>query len=520
MILHNGTIYTEPDPKSRVQAMAIWNGRVLDVGSDSDILRLKARSVKVVNLQKRIVIPGLSDSHIHLLSFGLLLRTLDLAGKRSISEIRKAVGRAAGEKPPGSWITGRGWDQERLAEHRFLDRDDLDGFRSHAVYLKRICGHVAVANELALTRAGIDKDTPDPEGGEIVRDSATGLPTGLLKEKALEMVEGSIPRSEEETRAALTIAAKKLLRLGLTSLHCIIEDALELRVLHLLKNRGQIPQSIYAILPVKLLDSAVSMGLAADRPGNGFRIGGVKVYLDGSLGARTAALSEPYADEPRSVGMLRMKDKELAEVVEKASGSGLQVCVHAIGDRAVETAVKALEMAPRSGSARRARHRIEHASLAPPPLFRRMRRAGIVASVQPRFIYSDSWAERRLGSRRLRYLYPFRSMLRAGLNVAAGSDCPVEDPDPFQGIWSAVTRPGLLPNERLSVGEALAAYTTSSAFASFSGTDAGTLRPGKVADLAVLDRDPFAVEPGDLSKIRVQATIIAGKVYNRKSSAF
>ncbi len=511
LILYNGRIYPHPEGRVRAEAVAVWNGRVTDIGSDRDILRLRARSVETVDLRQRVVIPGLSDSHIHLLGYGMLLRTLNLNGKGSIQEVQRAVARVARTRYPNSWVVGRGWDQEKLRERRFLDRNDLTQFGSHAVFLKRICGHVGVANRLALSFAGIGKDTPDPDGGEIVRDPATGEPTGLLKEKALELAESSIPRSEEETRAALVDAARRLLRLGLTSLHCIIEDPQELRVLHSLKDQEKIPQSIYAILPLNLLDSAVSMGLATERGNGGFRVGGVKVYLDGSLGARTAALSEPYSDDPSSVGMLRMDAGQMDEVAEKASRSGFQLCIHAIGDRAVETAVMAVEKMEKSRVAKGLRHRIEHSSLTPLRLLARMRKCGIVASVQPRFIYSDNWAEQRLGSRRVHHLYPFRSMLRAGLFLAAGSDCPIEDPDPFEGVWSAVVRPGLASDERLTVGEALAAYTTGSAYASFSETEQGTLEPGKRADMAVLNADPFSCDPDALRKIRVVRTILGGK---------
>ena len=254
LILHNGRIYPRTDCRVQAEAVAVWNGRVTDVGSDSDILRQRARQVEVIDLRGSTVIPGMSDSHIHLLWYGMLLQTVDLAGKRSVKEVQKAVGVSARRHPRNRWIVGRGWDQEKLREHRYLNRADLNQFGSHPVFLKRVCGHMAVANDRAFSLSGIGMNTPDPEGGEIVRDPVTGEPTGLLKESAIGLVERAVPRSEAKVRSALVEAARRLLTLGLTSLHCIVEDALELRVLHQLKIEGRIAQSIYAILPLGLLD--------------------------------------------------------------------------------------------------------------------------------------------------------------------------------------------------------------------------------------------------------------------------
>jgi len=512
LILHNGRIYPRADGRVKAEAVAVWNGRVTDVGSDSDILRQRARSVEVIDLRRSAVVPGMSDSHIHLLWYGMLLRTVDLAGKRSVKEVRNAVELSTRHRPRDGWIVGRGWDQEKLREHRYLNRVDFNQFGSHPVFLKRVCGHVAVVNDRALSLSGIGMDTPDPLGGEIVRDPVTGEPTGLLKESAIGLVERAVPTSEAEVGNALVEAARRLLRLGLTSLHCIVEDALEFRVLHQLKNEGRIAQSIYAILPLGLLDEAVGMGMTGDRGSNGFRVGGFKVYLDGSLGARTAALFEPYSDESGALGMLRMTVSDLAEAAERVSQSGFQLCAHAIGDRAVEAAVAALERTARRGRGGSLRHRIEHASITSPRLIARMKRAGVVASVQPRFIYSDSWAGKRLGPRRVRHLYPFRSMLDAGLKLAFGSDCPVEDPNPFEGVWSAVARPGLSPSQSLSVPEALACYTTGAAFASFSEADHGTLGSGKMADMVVLDRDPFNSSYDALRRVKAVQTFVGGRL--------
>ena len=512
LILFNGTIFTRPDSRARTEAVAVWNGRVTDVGRDRDVLRLRARSVKTLDLRQRVVIPGLSDSHVHLLGYGKFLRTLDLTRTRSVQQLHRVVAKAAKRLPKKAWVTGRGWDQENLKEHRFLNRQDLATFTSHPVFLRRICGHVAVANDLALSLARISRETRDPEGGEIARDPLSGEPTGLLKESAVELVERSIPETDSNIKESLIYAAQRLLRLGLTSLHCIVENSAELKILHSLKNEGKIKQSIYAILPLGLLDQVSAMGLTGDRRAGEFRTGAFKVYLDGSLGARTAALSEPYSDDPSNVGMLRLDFDQIIDAIEKASSSGFQLCAHAIGDRAVEAAVSAFEKTLSPAESRPLRHRIEHCSLTRLSLIRRMRRAGLVASVQPPFIYSDSWASERLGSRRVGSLYPFRSMLRAGLNVAFGSDCPADNPNPFKGLWAAAARPGSTPSQRLSVSAGLACYTYGSAFASFSEGETGTLEPGKRADMVLLDRDPFTCGLNALRNTRVIETVVNGRI--------
>ncbi len=511
LILHNGRIYPEADRPNRVEALAVWKGRVFQLGSDREILKLRARSVEVVDLKGRVVVPGLSDSHIHLLGYGTLLRTLDLNGTRSIGDIQKAVKAAAEKRPGASWILGRGWDQERLGEARYPNRDDLDIAGPRPVLLKRICGHVGVANSPALALAGIDRDTRDPEGGEIQRDLASGEPTGVLKERALELVQKAVPQDEEEAAAAIITAAKRLAGLGLTSLQCIVEDQFEFRLLRRLKDEGKIPQSLYAVLPLSLLNAAIAMGLSTEKGEAGFRVGSVKLYLDGSLGARTAALIEPYDDETGSVGMLTMAGADLERVVQDAASSGFQLSIHAIGDRAVEQAMRAIQKANSLDGRGGLRHRIEHSSLTPLSLLSSMRKGRVVCSVQPRFIYSDSWALKRLGPRRIRHLYPFSSMLREGVSLAFGSDAPAEDPNPFEGTWSAVTRPGLPPDERLTVRQAFACYTKGSAYASFSEAYSGTLEPGKRADMVVVDRDPFTCEPAELRNVHPLATFVEGR---------
>jgi predicted amidohydrolase YtcJ len=279
-----------------------------------------------------------------------------------------------------------------------------------------------------------------------------------------------------------------------------------------LKREHKVPQSIYAIIPANLVDGLASQGVSREESEDTFRVGGVKLYLDGSLGARTAALNEPYQDDPTSSGMLVMSHEELRKVALKARESAFQLCIHAIGDKAVDLAVQVLGDTFGTEGCRRLRHRIEHSSIVSEKSMKEMRRLGIIASVQPRFVYSDQWANDRLGPRRLPELYPFSSMGRAGIMLTAGSDCPVEDPNPFEGIWSAVARPGLNREEQLTLDEALVAYTKNPSYASFSEEIRGTLNPGNAADMVVLDQDPFESSPEALRHTKVLSTIIDGKV--------
>jgi len=465
----------------------------------------------MLDLHGNVALPGLSDSHIHLMGLGMLMRMLDLSVSRSILEIQKMLAKAASTKQRDEWILGRGWDQEKLRERRYPNRSDVD-IVPNPLFLRRICGHIAVANSSAFSKAGIDQQTSDPFGGEIERDT-DGKPTGILKERALELVSKSIPNDEKEARQAIITASTKLLAHGVTAVHCIIENALEFGLIQSLKKEGKIAQTINAILPLSMLDQVSSLKPEPGKWQDSFRVGGLKIFLDGSLGARTAALGSTYKDEPGSSGILTTSAEQLSSLVERTRDYELQLCFHAIGDKAVELAVATLDRVLGRQECNESRHRIEHASLVPPTLIQRMAELGLVASIQPRFIYSDNWAEKRLGTERIRYLYPFKSMLQAGIHMAAGSDAPSDDSSALEGLWSAVSRPGLTPDERLTMSEALSCYTAGAAYASFSEANEGTLEPGKWANMTILNGDPFELPSSMVRKLRVVQTIVRGKVY-------
>ena len=485
----------------------ISDGKILRTGSSREILNLASRRVEKIDLRKRAVIPGLTDSHIHLGNYAMMLASVDLSNVRSITSIKSLLKEAASKHSSRIWILGRGWDQEKLREKRYPNKHDLEPI-PNPVFIRRVCGHIGVANSTALSTAGIVKETADPEGGVINRERGSNEPNGILKERAIDLITRAIPRNKSDLRQLLPLACKNLLKMGLTSLHCIIEDITEFAAIKALKREGKIVQTIYPILPVKNSIEYFSKSVQKHRsPGEGRSL---KIYLDGSLGARTASLSKPYNDDPDNSGMLTTSHREFLEIAESAKELELQLCIHAIGDNAVHVALQTLKQVFGAKHCKRFRHRIEHASLTSAPLRSEMRQLGVIASVQPRFIYSDTWAAKRLGNQRAHQLYAFKSMLGQGIPIASGSDCPVENPDPFEGIWSAVTRPDMNPNQVLTVNQALETYTRGPAYASFSESNKGSLDSGKTANMLILDRDIFECRADNLSDVKVVSAITDG----------
>ncbi len=445
------------------------------------------------------VLPGFTDAHAHLMSLGLSLRTLDLRGVGSVEELKRRVAEAARELGPGAWILGRGWDQEEFREGRWPTRWDLDeAAPSNPVLLLRVCGHAAVANTLALATAGITDSTPDPPGGLIER--AGGRVTGVLKESAVQLVLSAAQRGsgEELVRAG----AEALLASGVTCVHAMSVGGEELRALAALAEGGGLRIRVRAYLDA---------GVPDPRPlsvGN-LMVVGLKAFADGSFGARTAALREPYSDEPGNSGLLLMDRGAIASALEGARRRGLQLAVHAIGDRALEEVVEAARLAGAGGL------RVEHASLAPPDLAEGLAELGLPVSAQPRFVLSDWWIVSRLGGR-ARWAYPFRSLLSRGVTLAFSSDAPVEPCNPWEGVYAAVTRGAAegLPAARLWAGEAL---TTEEAVRCYTetahritGERLGRLSVGYPADFVVVDRDPLALPPAELRGVRVLATFVGG----------
>jgi predicted amidohydrolase YtcJ len=516
-----------------VEAVAIANGRILAAGSDEEIRVYAGPNTAVVDLKGRLVVPGLTDSHVHFIQGGFQLLSVDLKDARSEEEFVRRIADRARTLPPGRWMQGGDWDEEAWPSERLPNRWLIDPVTPRTpVFISRYDGHAVLANSLALELAGVTKNTPDPAGGVIVRDPKSGEPTGVLKDEAQELVAKVIPRpSESEMEEALRAALKEAARVGLTSVHDITlgpeawngDFTGEIELLRRAELEGWLTCRIYAITPIAQWKNLAAAGISHDMGSDFLELGAVKAFADGSLGSRTAWMFKPYDDDPGNSGLqmpLMAPPSKMEELSRQADKAGIQVCTHAIGDRAVSTLLGIYE---RLGGEHPATHRfrVEHAQHVRPEDFARFGKLGVVASMQPYHAIDDGrWAEKRIGHGRARSSYAWRSMLDAGAVLAFGSDWPVAPLDPILGIYAAVTRAtldgrnpgGWFPEQRLTVEEALRAYTRGSAYAAFQEKDKGTISLGKLADVVVLSEDLFRIPPERIKDARVEITIVGGRV--------
>lgn len=502
----------------RPDALLIQHGRILAAGSAED-LRRAAPTARTLDLRPATLTPGLVDAHIHLVEWALFRRDVDLTAAASPEQAAHLVARHAGRG--SAWIRGRGWNPHRWATaptRELLDR----AAPGRPVALQSHDMHALWVSTAALELAGIGPDTPDPEGGRIVRD-AEGRPTGLLLERAAELVVRGIPPvSDADAEAALLDAQAELHRHGITAVHCLpnihVTGPDPLPLLESLRARDLLRLRVLVHLPVASLDDAIRVGLRSGFGGEWIRIGAVKMFLDGALGSRTAWLREPYVGST-SRGIEVMPADEFRETVRRAANAGIASVVHAIGDAAVSRAIDVLSDPAVRGPA--LPHRIEHVQLCPPERFADLGAAGIIASVQPCHLITD-WraAERHWGADRCRGAYAFRSLREGGAVLAFGSDAPVEPVDPRRGLFAAVARQdlegepsgGWFPDERLTAADALRAYTAGPAFAAGLAGRLGTLAPGAAADFAAWDEDPLELDAPALLRLRCLATAVGGSL--------
>jgi predicted amidohydrolase YtcJ len=510
-IFLNGNIVTLDPTRPSAQAIAVYGDRIVAVGNNLEIEQLAGPDTNRIDLKRTTALPGFIDTHTHLIQYGLSLSKLDLRHVRSIEELKSLVSSKARQASP--WILGLGWDQEKFSEKRYPQRHDLDeASPSKPVMLWRVCTHICVVNSKALQIAHVDSRTPDPDGGVIDRDD-TGEPTGILRENAVELIERNIPEPTlEEYEKAIHEACERAAVAGLTSVHCVLDSQLELRALLSLRKKGQLPIRFYVLIRASHLKTCRQLGLSTGFGDEWLRLGAVKIFTDGSLGARTAAMETPYADDPSNRGVTIYTQEQLDRIIEEAQDSGFQVAVHAIGDRAVRMLLESAERAKSRLHSRELRPRIEHASVLNPDLIRRLKELELIVTVQPHFVVSDFWTEERLGPERARLAYPFASLLKAGLIVVGSSDCPVEPLAPLLGIEAAVNRRG---PEALRAEDAIALYTRNAAYASFEEDLKGSITPGKYADLVVLESDPRKVAPSDISETAVLMTMVGGETIHR-----
>jgi predicted amidohydrolase YtcJ len=523
-IFVHGDIYTGT-PGQRAQAVAVRGDRIVAIGSDAHIRKLKGKHTQVVDLGGHFVMPGFNDAHVHLANAGFEKLHVELAGVRSLAEMQERIAVSAKATPAGEWITGRGWDHTLWPGQKLPTRQDLDQVTGdHPAIFTRVDGHISVANSAALKFAGLTASTPDPAGGKIDRDPQ-GEPTGILRETAEDDLFAKVPPpSLVQRRRALEIALTDAAQWGITSAqdYSTWEDLL---VFEDLEREGKLSLRVAEWLPfsapLELLQTHRSHHAQSD---NLLRTTMVKGFMDGSLGSRTAALQGPYADDPGNSGLPRYDQSRLNQMAVERVRAGFQLGFHAIGDRAVEMALQAFAEAERDARergefpARGFRFRVEHAQVTTPEQVQRFRELGAIASMQPSHLLTDMrWAEARLGQERAAHSYAWKEFLDAGVPLAFGTDYPVEPITPFRGLYAAVTRRSedgkqvYFPGERLTIEQAIAAYTAGPAYAEFAEREKGTLAPGMLADFVVLDRDVTRVEPAAILKTQVLRTVVGAK---------
>jgi len=528
LILLDGRVYTMDEEQPLAEAVAVRGGRILAVGDNAAIRTMAGAETVVLDMQGRMVLPGFTDAHIHLVHYGLSLTQVQLDNVPSLQEAVARVAERAQKAKPGEWIRGWGWNRNLWPGAPFPTKWDLDPVTPYnPVYLYSKDGHAAWVNSLALQLAGITADTPDPPGAQLERDAQTGEPTGLLKEdaamKMVERVAGTVSLSEKVD--AVRAAVEQLHRLGIVGVH-VPEDAHDLRAVQEVWLKGELDLRVNMMIPAEHLEDAVRLGLCAGFGDELLRLCAVKVFADGSLGTRTADMFEPYDSEPHNRGIEVTSMEGLSALVAACTAGGWNIAIHAIGDRANSRALDALEEHWQEWSRLGLRPRIEHVQLISPQDLPRLALMGVVASMQPIHCTSDMLMAERYWGARCSSAYAWRSLLDSGAVLAFGSDAPVETPDVLRGIFAAVTRQredgtppgGWYPEQCLTVPEAVYAYTMGAAYASGEERLKGSLSVGKLADMVVLSQDIFDVAPQEILHTRVEMTILAGEMVYRAVS--
>ena len=515
-----------------VSAIAMRNGIVTASGTDETLLKTKGPKTQLVDLGGAFAMPGINDAHTHLAAAGEIQLSVDLTGCKSLQEMLDRIDRAAKAAPSGKWLQGGGWDHTLWSQKTLPTRQQLDAVTNgHPAIFERVDGHIAIANTAALEAAGITRATADPQGGKFDHDGAGEL-TGIVREDpAMELVFKVIPPpAPAERKRALSLAMADASIHGVTSVQDYSEWD-DFLVMEQLEHEDHLPVRVSEWLtfadPIETLKEHRAHHPADDRM---LHTGMLKGFMDGSLGSRTAALNAPYSDDPGNSGIPRYDQAKLDAMTKERAAEHFQMGFHAIGDRAVEMALHAFAIPkqdpscvvptvtiPQPRITCDPRPRIEHSQVLDAPDFARYRDLGVIASMQPNHLLTDmAWAEQRLGHDRARYSYAWKSFLEHGVPLAFGTDYPVEPITPFRGIYAAVTRENeagtqsYFPEEKLTIAQALYAYTQGSAYAEFSESYKGTLAPGMVADFVVLDRDLTHIPPHDILGTKVLRTVVAG----------
>jgi predicted amidohydrolase YtcJ len=524
LVLLNGRIWTGDPARPEAEALAIEGSRIAAVGSTANV-KAGAGNADVVDLRGQFVTPGFVDAHVHFIEGGFRLTSVQLRDARTPEEFTRRIEAFAATVPAGTWIIGGDWDHTlwggELPRRGWVDA----ATRDHPVWVSRLDGHMALANGAALKAAGIGEDVEEVAGGEIVRDAGGAL-TGLLKDNAMALVEDKAPRPTDEMKdRALDAAMRYVNAQGVTTVHNMgtWED---LAVFARAWRAHRLTTRVYAVVPLntweQLWQTVEARTYGPEGHGDEWlRVGGLKGFVDGSLGSHTAAFRDPFADAPNDRGLFVNTPEDLYEWISNADEHHLQVMVHAIGDRAIGTLLDIYERVAAEDGARDRRFRVEHAQHLAPADIPRFHGLGVIASMQPYHAIDDGrWAERAIGRERIETTYAFRSLLDADAALAFGSDWFVAPPTPIEGIYAAVTRRtlddrnpgGWVPAQKITIDQALRAYTRGGAYASFDEQQKGAIAPGMIADLAVIDHDLRTIRPEAIRDARVVRTIVGGKV--------
>ncbi len=525
LVITNAKIWTVDRLKPTAEAMAVLGDRIVAVGSNRDIDAWRGPRTQVIDAGGKLLLPGFNDAHVHFASGGFQLDSVQLTDAASPEEFVRRIAEQARKTPKGEWMQGGDWDETKWSPQNVPTREMIDAVTADTpVFIFRYDGHMALANSLALKLAGVTAKTPDPPGGVIVRD-AGGNPTGLLKDAAMDLMDKAIPAyTHEHMVRAVRRALQHAASLGVTSVQSMNPDYNEIAAYFELHERGELTTRIYAAPLITNVEDQVKIGIRHGFGDAYLRIGAVKAYADGSLGSRTAYFFEPYSDEPGNRGILSDEMQQpglMRDRMMKADAGGLQICTHAIGDAGISAILDIYsEIEKAHGQADR-RWRIEHAQHMAAKDFARFAQMHVIASVQPYHAIDDGrWAEARIGHDRASRTYAFRSFLENGIRIAFGTDWDVAPLNPMFGLYAAVTRAtldgknprGWFPEQKLTVPEAVEAYTMGSAYAEFQEKEKGSITPGKLADVVLLDTDIFSIPPDKIREVKVVKTIVGGRI--------
>jgi len=525
LLLLNAHVVTMDRTHPTAQALAIQGDRIVWVGTNDEAQKLFPATSRRVDLHGATVLPGIIDAHTHLISLGESLLRLNLKDVATEQEVIARVKQKVASIAPNEWIVGWGWDEGNWAAHYPTNKALNEVSPNNPVYLVGLHGYAVWVNQKALQMAAVSKATKDPENGKILRDEKTGEPTGVLLNHAQELVRKQVPAPTlEQLKKAIELAAQECVRNGLTSVHEALVGATQLQAFRQLVAEGRLPLRVYVMLDGAdqvLVAQWLERGPEID-PHHQLTIRSFKLFADGALGSRGAALLQPYSDAPQTKGVITTPQSEVYQLARSSLQRGFQLCTHAIGDAAnrmvLDAYASALKAAPDTHDPRL---RIEHAQVLAPEDIPRFARLGVIPSMQPTHATSDmKWAEARLGPERIKGAYAWRSVLDTGVHLPLSSDFPGETLNPFYGVYAAITRQdpegnppgGWYPEQRLTLDEALRGYTTEAAFAEFEENDKGSIEKGKLADLTVISQDVTRVAPKEILSIHVVKTFVGGKL--------